>query len=587
MSDTVSELQDALARHRAGDAETADALYRDVLARDPEHPTALHLLGLLHLGKDDPAGAVALLRRAVALRPDHAALRRALGDAWAAMGELHEAAAEYDHALRGWDDPGIRAARALVLVRLGATEEALSEAEAAMAVAPGVEQMVALGAALRAAARAPEAANILRTAVAAAPTHAGAWVSLAHAEQALGRLREAELCLQRAIGLAPTAETYAALGQCLAEAGRLGEAEAACAEAARRAPGDATVIWAQAQIWLLRGDFARGLAAYEARKRHPRFARDFPRLPGHEWRRGDLHGRRLLVRSEQGLGDTIQFARYIPRLAARGARVTLVCAPALVSLLAQLPAQVIPKSSPLPEYDFWVDQMSLPRLFGTTPASIPATQGYLTADPDLTQAWAPRLPAGRGPRVGLVWTGTAAHDNDLRRAIPPALFERVVARPGITPVSLQVGPGSGTATASLGLTDMGALFGDFADTAAVVANLDLVISADTAVAHLAGAMGKPVWLLLPYAPDWRWMIQRADSPWYASMRLFRQTAPGDWQGVMDRVLAALDQLAVGETQAVNAVAAAAAPPVATAPHTMSATVTATDQPWMVARFVRS
>ncbi len=584
MSETISDLQDALDRHRAGDTHGADALYREVLRRTPEHPTALHLLGLLQLGHGDAVGAMGLLRRAVAQRPAHAALRRALADACAAAGELVEAAAEYATALASWDDPAMRAARAMVLLRIDEPAEALREAEAAMAAEPGIEQRVALGAALRVNHRAAEAAAVLRPVVAEAPDNAAAWISLGHAESMLGRVEAAVAALRRAVAIASDAEGFSALGLALAEAGSLTEAETMCAEAVRRAPGDATAAWAHAWVLLLRGEYGRGLSAYEARKRHPRFARDFPRLPGLEWRRGDLHGKRLLVRAEQGLGDTIQFARYITLLAARGARVILHCAPALVPLLAQLPARVIAKSAPLPEYDLWVDQMSLPRLFGTTTGNIPMAEGYLNADAARAVAWRRRLPA-YGTLVGLAWAGNPAHGNDRRRSLPPSLLASLVRMPGIAPVSLQVGPGSGCATAELGLTDMGALLGDFADTAAMIEGLDLVISVDTAVAHLAAAMGKPVWLLLPHAPDWRWMTRRRDTVWYESMRLFRQPAPGDWASVIENVAAALAERQ--SNQLVNAVATEAATPVAKAPHIISTMATSAENPWMVARFVRS
>lgn len=551
---------------------------------------SLQTQGLILLAQGDAAGAIPLLQRAATMAPPHAGLRRALADAHVALGNFADAAEEYAAALQEWPDPEMRAARALALLRLGEHGPALAEAERAMAGHQGVIPMVALGAALRANGRAPESAALLRTAVASHPAYAPAWLALGTTEALLGRLGAAEASLRTAIALAPDANSHVALALTLSEAGRLEAAHAACLEARRLAPGDPAVEWTLAWLLLLGGDLEAGLRHYEARKRHPRFVRAYPNLPGREWRRGDLHNQRLLVRAEPGMGDTIQLARYLPLLASRGARVIFQCAPSLVPLLTQLPAQIVPKSAPLPEYDLWVDQMSLPRLFGTTLASIPTPLGFLAADPDRVLAWSRRLPSGPGLRIGLVWAGDPAHRNAPRLAIPPELFAGLARMPGTLPVSLQVGPGSGAAAAAIGLSDLGALLADFADTAAVIASLDLVICVDTAVAHLAAAMGKPVWLLLPHAADCRWMMGRVDSPWYSSISLFRQPNPNDWPGVIAEVtreLSAWSSIQPRESHPVPALATAAATPVTNAPQTRSSAVTETDQPRNVARLVRS
>ena len=244
------------------------------------------------------------------------------------------------------------------------------------------------------------------------------------------------------------------------------------------------------------------------------------------------------MRAEQGLGDTIQFARYLPLLAERGAKVVLACAPPLVPLLRTIPGvTVAPKDGVLPAYDFWVDQMSLPRLFGTGAETIPAAQGYITADPARVAAWRPV--ARSRARVGIVWAGNPAYANDRRRSMPVAALAPILAVPGVEWISLQAGPASGAITAWFGIPDLSERLTDFAATAALVATLDLVITVDTSTAHLAGAMGKTAWVMLAHAADWRWMHGREDSPWYASMRLFRQSAPGDWAGVAQRVAAAV------------------------------------------------
>ena len=240
--------------------------------------------------------------------------------------------------------------------------------------------------------------------------------------------------------------------------------------------------------------------------------------------------------AEQGFGDTIQLCRYLPPLVAGGAQVVLECAAPLLPLLRCLPGvTLIRPGAARPPYDVWTDQMSLPRLFGTALDTIPCQDSYLHADPARVAAWAASLPPGL--RVGLAWAGNPLHSNDRRRSIPPdALAPLLAAAPGAF-ISLQVGAAA-SAAARLGVTSAGSL-ADFGETAALATNLDLVITVDTAVAHLCGALGVPTWVLLPHAPDWRWLLGRDDSPWYNAMRLFRQDRPGDWAGVIGRVAAAL------------------------------------------------
>jgi hypothetical protein len=211
----------------------------------------------------------------------------------------------------------------------------------------------------------------------------------------------------------------------------------------------------------------------------------------------------------------------------------LACEAPLVRLLRGLPGlTVVPKDQPLPDFDCWIDQMSLPHAFGTALGTIPAAEGYLTPDPALTAWWRDRLPPG--PKVGLVWAGNSLHANDRRRSMPPSVLAPLLSQPETVLINLQTGPGADR----LGLPVLSLT--DFADTASVIANLDLVVTVDTAVAHLAGATGKPAWVMLPHAPDWRWLLHRADSPWYATLRLFRQAAPGDWPGVIQAVVNALN-----------------------------------------------
>jgi hypothetical protein len=428
----------------------------------------------------------------------------------------------------------------MALLHLKQPAPALLAVEAACAAdARLAEAWFVRGTALAALGRAEDAVTALETAVARDPRHARAHLNLGNAWLDLDRFGPAEQHLRRAIALAPTLpEAHASLGFLLTGSGRLADAVAACDAAIRLRPDFAQAYWNRSFAELLAGDYAPAWDDYEWRKRHARFGQYFRRLPGPEWRGEALAGRRLLVLAEQGLGDAIQFARFLPLLRERGAHVVLACAPSLLAVLAPLPVEVVAKAATPPPHDLWVDQMSLPRLLGTRVASIPAAGGYLAADPARVAAWRGRLPSGK--RVGLVWAGNPGHSNDARRSVPVAQLAPLLACRSVRFVSLQVGPNSGEA-ARLGLADNAATLTDFGETAALASALDLVIAVDTSTAHLAGALGRPVWVLLPYAPDWRWLIGRDDSPWYASMRLFRQHQPGDWAGVIARVAAALEQ----------------------------------------------
>jgi tetratricopeptide (TPR) repeat protein len=621
----LDRLADALAEHRAGRRAPAEAGYRAALAADPEQPLAWHLLGrLLHeAGRD--AEALPALRQALALHPDNAETRLALADATAtnapqdaialyravlAARPGHPAAlVNLANALCRTGDaaaaiaacqaalelhPELAAAhvtlgRAWLTAGESHAAEALAAATRAAAIAPGMAEAHFLrGVALAAHGRPQLAAEALLGCLARDPDHARAHLALANALIDQDRNGAAETHLRRAIALEPgLPEAHASLGFLLAAMGRLPEAIAACDAAIAARPGFVRAFWNKSVAQLLAGDFVQGWENYESRKRHDRFARDFSALPGREWQGETLEGHTLLVHAEQGLGDTIQFARYLPLLAARGARVVLACAAPLHGLLAPL-AETVPRDARLPPYDAWVDQMSLPRLFATQPHSIPAPCGYLRAEPARSALW---HADGTGrPRIGLVWSGNPAHHNDRRRSLPAAELAPLLAVPGIAWVSVQKGPRSGE-LARHGIADISARLADFADTAGLLATLDLVIAVDTAVAHLAGALGRPCWVMLPHAPDWRWMTGRSDSPWYASHRLFRQDAPGDWRSVTARIGAELAGFAAGYGARANSevisMPSVPATPVTTMPHTMSTAATEAGNPLMVARLVMS
>jgi Flp pilus assembly protein TadD len=453
----------------------------------PGDPDALYVAGLLNLRVGNHGQAIDSLTAALDLRPDHAGTRRNL----------------------------IRA-----LLASGQSLAALHHVETALAADPdNAELHYARGTALNAVGQPADAAAALLRAVTLDPDHAASWLNLGNACADLDDIDMAERHCRTAIALNPRlVEAHASLGYLLT--------------AIRLNPTCVQAHWNLATSALLAGDLPRGFREYEWRKRHDRFRRDFVNLPGPVWDGRNPAGRTILVKSEQGFGDTIQFSRYLRQIAARGGHPILACEPPMVPLFAGQPGMTaVSKTDPQPHYDAWIDQMSLPLAFGTTLDSIPAAGGYLAADPVRVAAWRSRLPAGCS--IGLAWAGNWLHSNDRRRSLPTELLTPILCSPGFNGISLQY------RQTLPGLPDATPWLTDFAETAALIACLDLVISVDTAVAHLAGALGVACWILVPYAPDWRWLRDRSDSPWYDSVRLFRQTSPGDWAGVVDRVVAAL------------------------------------------------
>lgn len=483
MTATLAEtFAQAEAHHRAGRLERAVELYRTVLALDGGHAGAAHRLGVLAAESGHHPLAVELLRRAVEADPAIALYHVDLGGALHELGRLDEAAACYRRALAL--EPDHLVAR------------------------------VNLGNALRDLERPGEAVAELERAGAQAPDHAVVQMNLGCALHDLGRLEAAAARHRRALALAPDhPEAHWNLGQAL----------------------------------LLQGDLAAGWTEYEWRTvtaNGPR--RTFERPP---WDGGDLTGRTILLHAEQGLGDTLQFIRYAPLVKARGAAAVIVeSPPALTALLRGVDGvdRLVPTGAALPAFDRHAPLPSLPHLFGVGEDSIPAGVPYLRPEPDRVAWWRERLAAGPpGLRVGVAWQGNPHGRVDRGRSPPLAALAPLAAVPGVRLISLQQRDGveqlaalpEGMAIETLGPgVDAD---GAFVDTAAIMMSLDLVVSSDTAIPHLAGALGRPVWLAVKRVPDWRWLLGRADSPWYPTLRLFRQRRDGDWDGVFRAIAAAL------------------------------------------------
>lgn len=553
---TIDELlHAAVAHHRAGRAAEACALYRRVLALRPEDANALHLLGLAEgNGAGGEAAVLRLLGRAVAaaplLAPAQANLARrrlAAGDAGGGLRAALRAVLAQPGEGEGWRLLG----RALLAAGPDRAEAAAAAFRRLLRLRPGdADGRVEFGNALRTAGRDAGAAEAYRAALAADPAAAEAHANLGILLRDAGDGDAAVARHRRALALRPDDRRFLLnFGIALRDLGRPADALVPLDRAQRLAPDDAEIAFNRSHALLIMGDFERGLPAYEARL--VRYGA--PSFPCPAWDGGPLDGRSILLHTEQGLGDTLQFVRYAPLVAARGGRVVLEAERPLLRLLATLPGveRLVAKGEEAPPpTDTHLALPSLPHAFRTTLATIPAAVPYLRADPELAAAWARRLGPrdADGLRVGLVWAGNPAFVADRFRSPRLAALGPLLAVPGVRFVALQKGDGRRDLEGAVlppGFTDLGPALGDLADTAAVMANLDLVVSSCTAPAHLAGALGMPVWVLQPFAPDWRWLLERGDSPWYPTLRLYRQPSWGAWEPAVARLAADLARLAAG------------------------------------------
>jgi tetratricopeptide (TPR) repeat protein len=511
----------ATALHRAGRLADAARVYEQVLRDDPQQPDALHLLGLVAHQRGDLPAAEPLIRQALARRPDDPTFLNSLGVVLLALKRPGDASRAFRQAL----------------VRKPDYAEASNN----------------LGNALMRLGQAAEATAAYGTAIALRPAYAEAWTNQASALRGLDRHAEALASSERAIAIrADYANAHVTRGLILVDSARYDEALEAYDQALALDPNHPEARANRAVLLLLLGRFAEGWAEYEWRWRTEGFTTPPRDLGRPAWDGTADPDATLLLHAEQGLGSAIQFARYALLLAGRAGVVILECQPPLAGLfrhsftpLAGPVASIVVKGDRLPAFDRQAPLMSLPHRFGTTLETIPAEVPYLKADPADVDTWQRCLAPYPRPRIGLVWAGNPRHGNDRHRSMPATALGPLLALDGPSFFALQVGDAERQLARlpSGRIENLAPRLADFAQTAAVVQNLDLVISVDTAVAHLAGALARPVWMLLPFVPEWRWMLAREDSPWYPTMRLFRQARPGDWAGVVGRVIEALAEFA--------------------------------------------
>jgi tetratricopeptide (TPR) repeat protein len=569
-----------------GRLSEAIACHQQALDIRPDFAPARDNLHRVYVGQDQLSRELANFRMTHWYLSDDAAAYNDLGVALKTQGRLTEAITSFDEALRlqpsfaaAWNNLGI------TLQERGNMEEAEASLRKAVALNPQeFNALNNLGTVLEALKKTEEAIGLYRESLRFNPSFAEAHNNIGNALSKQGNNADGESHYRRAIELKPDyVQAHHNLAGVQMDRGDLAAALASYDRAIALDPNYAEAHFGRAQARLKMGDFEYGWPEFEWRW----WRKEFPPRPFSQplWDGSSLAGRTILLHAEQGLGDTIHFIRYAPlvkrctlppdgRREHQG-RVIVECPDSLIPLLASCPGidQLVAKDSPLPPFDTHAPLLSLPWMLKTTLTSIPADFPYLFADPELVEKWKMEISAAishvnqgvdtpRSPvqtsrhsplttfKIGIAWQGNPAYPNDRRRSIPVERFETLARIDGVRLFSLQKGPGADQ-LATIGdrfpIVDLGSRFQTFQDTAAALKNLDLAISVDSAVAHCAGALAVPVWVLLPHGCDWRWMLDREDSPWYPTLRLFRQTKPGDWPGVFDRLRAAIAELASRKT----------------------------------------
>jgi tetratricopeptide (TPR) repeat protein len=541
-------LNEATALQRQGRLREAEKIYTRVLKAAPDHFDALNMLGIVKAQLGRMGDAHRLLSAAVKINP------RVPG-AWANLGQVLQALKRYQEAIDcldkaralAPDDVAILNQHANALLSLGRPEEALEEFRQVLTRVPQhAEARVNSGIAHATLGSSEHALAEFDSALSLAPGHLTAHYNRGLALHDLGRYGAALDALERVLAAAPEhAGAWLSRGRSLAALNRLDEAVASYGRARAIRKEDSDVHFSEALALLALGDYRRGFEKYEARWRRngmpPQKSRGRPLWLGEY----PLAHKTVLLHAEQGFGDTIQFARYVPLLAATGAKVVLEVQSELTALLARLDgaAQIIARGETPPAFDVHCPLGSLPLALRTEPDTVPAEIPYLSADEASLTKWSAQIGALARPRIVIAWSGNSNHFNDRNRSIPFAQIAPLFSAPARF-VSIQRDVPSEDAqmlASENRVTHVGGELVNFTDTAAAIALADLVISADTAVAHLAGAMGRPLWVLIPFQPDWRWTLDGETSPWYPTARLFRQTTLGDWDGVIARIAAELGQ----------------------------------------------
>ncbi|HEX8523397.1 MAG TPA: tetratricopeptide repeat protein [Tepidisphaeraceae bacterium] len=576
--EVVNLVQAALQQHLGGNVAQAEQMYRQALAQEPNQADGLHLLGVLLAQRSEFDAAVPLLKKAVAILPNIAEFHRHLADVYALTDRAAEALDGYRTAIRldprdvnalygaaraaaatnqdgesanflaavvnldpnnhsAWSDLGV------VLTRQGNFSKAIEVLQRSLALNPNSgHALTAMSDALRQEGRIDQALEPARRGAESQPDNAWAQIAYGNVLQMLARFEEAAEYYKKAMVLEPNNfDAINNLALTLLKMGRPDEAMHWWERAAEKWPEDPNMKANRSLGLLTLGELERGFAEYESRFASQAFKGSlFPEKP--RWNGEDVGGKVVLLNSEQGVGDTIQFVRYVPMLAQRGARILIVCPPEVKELLKTIRGaeRVLSRGDEEPVFDLWFPMVSFPYVFKTTLDRVPADVPYLSADPARVARWRKRFAGESRLKVGIVWAGSPQHQNDRARSARLEDFAPLARIEGVRLYSLQKGqPTAALKQVPFEVTPLGDELSDFSETAAAIEALDLTISVDTSVVHLAGALARPVWTLLAYGPDFRWMLNREDTPWYPTMRLLRQPKLHDWTGLMVRVEAEL------------------------------------------------
>jgi tetratricopeptide (TPR) repeat protein len=502
----------AIAYHQAGNVAAAEQLYRQILQQQPQNVDALSMMGVICCQRGNLEQGILLYRQALAIRPEHREARENLNLALWKQGKclMDEAIANFNLAIN-FEPGNVQVHNVLASIHLeqGQYEPAITLYQQSLATnSSNIVALHGIASALQLQGKSSAAIHFYRQALALQPDHLDSLIGLSKALLDQGDLAEALSLVNRAIALSPN---------------------------------HAIARYNRALMLIQQGDFQAGFADYEWRFK----TGEFPPCPFKQpvWDGKPLAGRTLLLHAEQGLGDTLQFIRYAAIATQSGGRVIFTCHRPLIRLLSTLPGieEVIPMGLPLPAFDVYAPLLSLPTILGTTLETVPRSVPYIDPPASNWQLPIAATSSNNSPqalKVGIVWAGGNLYKQNYRRSLSLKQFESVLAVPNIAFYSLQKGIPQ-LEIAELGwesrLYDLNNHLTDMADTATAIAQLDLVITVDTSVAHLAGALGKPVWLLLSHVADWRWLSDRDTTPWYPTMRLFRQPHPEDWQALMQQV----------------------------------------------------
>ena len=503
-------LHSAAQYQSSGRLRKAKSVYKNILENDPYHPIALFNLALVEQKIGNKNEAVELFSRALIFNPNHAEAYNSLGVVLQELGELDKAVKSYRKAL------DIKSDYAVAYCNLGAALKELGKLD--------------------------DAVTSYQKALRINPDYAGAYYNLGNTLRRLGKPDEAVESYRKALELKPNdAKAHTSLGFSLQALGELDTAIESHKKALQLKPNYALAHLNHSLALLSLGNFEDGWKEYEWR-----WKTTLAKKPAHEfqkylWDGKSLNGKTILLFAEQGLGDTIQFVRYVEEVSKFNGNIIVECQRPLFRLLSNIPEidHLVVSGDPLPEYDVCAPLLSLPYIMGTTATSIPENIPYLCPDND--GLYLNNLKK-ENKNVGIAWAGSLTHNNDKARSIQLSNFIPLASIVGVQLFSLQVGDRRSDLQNifdDVTIVDAAKDIKDFDDTAKIIDQLDLIISVDTAVAHLAGAMGKPVWMLLPFAPDFRWLLDRDDTPWYPTMRLFRQKKRGVWSDVFHKIMTLL------------------------------------------------